>query len=639
MMKKDNLLSALLGRAALLLMAATALMVISCTQDEDKAGSMLSEGKITLSPTVAPVMAWNAGDNAAGTRADATIAASLTGGELAIEIYALGENGNSAGPKIGGNHYSVSADGKLTRLPYAGNPDETDAPLAVDAPGEYWILAGGTVTLATEGIGYNSCLRLSGGAKVSIAADGTFSLPFSIVASGLRLNVKNTDGTDYTGADITATPKTVEKYEYGVPFAVKTLTSATPAAIWGDIYPSSSVNVGDPVLELSTDGKTYRVNAPRQISFPAARLYTFNVRVGATGITVSSDELGIADFEAQPMTDAEARPVSVWNGALPMPEAGYTFSGGDGTTEVTAYVIGKAADLAQLAANVNAGTSYENKYFRLNTDISLNGSSGAGNNWVPIGTEAQQFKGKFDGDMHRIIDMKITSAEKHVGLFGYAGLNSSISNLHVTGDVSSTYAIADYKGGAGGICGENRVRIANCSFGGKIVAARAYAGGIAGRNWGEIYCSKNSGTIYSDLTSGGIAGYAEWDFTACYNEGSITGKGSVGGIVGGTGNLAMTISGCYNTGTVQAAPGVSSISVGGISDNVSSGADNCFVREILTSNYGNAEKAFSVTDWPVSAAGSVWYADAGNDGSENKYWKSVGSWNGGTPVYPKLWWE
>lgn len=293
-----------------------------------------------------------------------------------------------------------------------------------------------------------------------------------------------------------------------------------------------------------------------------------------------------------------------------------------------------------MAANVNDGTSYETKYFRLSTDISLNGRSGAGNNWVPIGTDVRQFKGKFDGDMHRIIDMKITSDRKYVGLFGYAGTDSSISNLHVTGDVTSTYTNTDYYSGAGGICGGNYgARIANCSFGGNIVAAKSCAGGITGRSFEEIYCSKNTGTIYSDLTAGGIAGYAERDFTACYNEGSITGKGCVGGIAGGTGNQAMTIKGCYNTGTVQATPEASPISVGGISDNTSSDANSCFVKEVLTNNYGNDEKVFSVTDWPVSAVGTVWYADAGNDGSENKYWKSLGGWNGGTPVYPKLWWE
>ena len=33
---------------------------------------------------------------------------------------------------------------------------------------------------------------------------------------------------------------------------------------------------------------------------------------------------------------------------------------------------------------------------------------------------------------------------------------------------------------------------------------------------------------------------------------------------------------------------------------------------------------------------------AGSDGvptGNYKFWKSLGSWNGGTPQYPKLWWE
>ena len=68
------------------------------------------------------------------------------------------------------------------------------------------------------------------------------------------------------------------------------------------------MNLGDPLLELATGGKTYRVLAPRQISFTAARLYTFNVRVGATGITVSSDDLGVADFDVQTNTNVEAKP-------------------------------------------------------------------------------------------------------------------------------------------------------------------------------------------------------------------------------------------------------------------------------------------------------------------------------------------
>ena len=316
MMRKDNLLSALLGQAALLLMAATALVVTSCTQDNDEPGNTLPEGKITLVPTVAPVTAWSTADGAAdnrsaapGTRADAPVPAALTGGMIGIEISTLGTDGNSAGTKIGCNYYSVSADGKLTRLPYdSGNLDETEADLAVDAPGDYWIYSGGTVTLTTDGIEYSGSFVRNEGVKKTITTDGKFSIALSIRTGGLRLNVKNTDGTDYTGTDVTAKPLTIIPYQYGTSFEVKTLTSTVHSAIWGNIYSSSSVNAGDPLLELATGGKTYRVLAPRQISFTTARLYTFNVRVGATGITVSSDDLGIADFDVQANTDVEAKP-------------------------------------------------------------------------------------------------------------------------------------------------------------------------------------------------------------------------------------------------------------------------------------------------------------------------------------------
>lgn len=62
------------------------------------------------------------------------------------------------------------------------------------------------------------------------------------------------------------------------------------------------------------------------------------------------------------------------------------------------------------------------------------------------------------------------------------------------------------------------------------------------------------------------------------------------------------------------------------------------------------ETVFSSSDWPTSTNNTVWYADPSNDGTYTagsdgvptgnyKFWKSLGSWNGGTPEYPKLWWE
>ena len=327
-MKKDNLLSSLLGQAALLLMATTALVVTSCSQDNEEPGGTLPEGKITLVPTVAPVTAWSTADDAAdnrsaapGTRADTKIDVTLAeGGEILVAVGTIDDAHNTLDSLLSCNYYTVTADGRLSRLAYAGRQLETEAPLSVDAPGQYSMLATGTVNLTTGGISYSTRVGDESGARgttITIGADGKLTLPLCIFSAGLQLSVKASDGTTYTGADVTATLKTVTQFD-GRVFDVKTLTTAAPSAIWGDIYSDASVNAGDLLLELTVSGgKTYRVNAPRQITFNYGRLYTFNVRVGATGITVSSDDLGIADFEAQVVTNAEADPVPLYNGAMP----------------------------------------------------------------------------------------------------------------------------------------------------------------------------------------------------------------------------------------------------------------------------------------------------------------------------------
>ena len=645
MKKKRNLLKTLAGAtvpALLLLMAATALVITSCSQDENEPGSTLPEGRIALAPTVAPTTAWSTADggNAPGTRADATIAASLTGGEIAISISTLGADGNSAGTKIGCNYFSVSADGKLTRLPYnSGNLDETEAPLAVDAPGEYWVNAGGPVTLLTDDIEYGSYLLLSGGAKMNIAADGKLSLGLPIITSGLRLNVKNADGTTYTGTDVTATLKTVTPYQYGTTFDVKTLTSAAPSAIWGNISSSSSAALSTQLLELATGGKTYRVLAPRQISFTAARLYTFNVRVGATGITVSSDDLGIADFEAEPVTNTEAKKMSVWNGATPTANSASTFSGGDGTTEATAYVIGSADDLALLAANVNAGTDYTSVYFRLTTDIDLNGSSGADCNWIPIGTVDQPFKGNFDGNMHSVINMKIaTSNIKSTGLFGSinnSSVYSKISNLHVQGSITNDTSSNDAAAGgiAGGGDGGYSTTIENCSFAGQVTCTNGVAGGIIGNGRSvTVRACKNTGTVYGKTKAGGITAYT-WegvDILHSYNAGKVSSNQYAGGIT--TTSSQTSLMYCYNIGEItcdNASQTAAIASSGGYSQ-------GCYYRVGYALSFSD-DKQFSGTNWPSEATWTLNTAGAGS--TPNGYWKSLGGWNGGTPEYPKLWWE
>lgn len=312
--------------------------------------------------------------------------------------------------------------------------------------------------------------------------------------------------------------------------------------------------------------------------------------------------------------------ISVWNGKLPAANAGATFSDGAGT-KADPYSIGTADDFAQFAANSAAGIDYDGVFFQLDTNIDLDNKA-----WTPI----KYFIGTLDGQHNKITGLKVEVSSGHAGLFAQA---DSISNLHVSGSVKHTGNI----GGAGGICGQalNNAVIANCSFTGSVEGKNA-TGGIVGEIWaGTITACKNSGAVAATSNrppAGGIAGKSVGGITAisgCYNEGAVTGSGVCGGIapVG-----PFSVSGCYNIGTVTGTEANAAI---GINVTITS----CYVKEKYAYVHATEEHVFSDLAWPVSTAGTVWYADPSNDGTANKYWKSLGSWNGGTPEYPKLWWE
>ena len=156
-----------------------------------------------------------------------------------------------------------------------------------------------------------------------------------------------------------------------------------------------------------------------------------------------------------------------------------------------------------------------------------------------------------------------------------------------------------------------------------------------------ITSCKNSGTVKANGFAGGISGSmgSSLYIFGCYNEGAIT-AGNAGGI-SAPGNAK--ISGCYNIGTVTGTG-----NSGAIAPSAASVLE-CYVKEKIGTDSGG-ETVFSDGAWPTSTNGAVWFAAPGNDGTytknasdeptgDYKFWKSLGSWNGGTPQHPKLWWE
>ena len=92
-------------------------------------------------------------------------------------------------------------------------------------------------------------------------------------------------------------------------------------------------------------------------------------------------------------------------------------------TESNPYIISSADDLEQLAVEVNNGNAFEGKYFKLNSNITLD------REWTPIGDGVRDgkrytgnsFKGVFDGDGNSISGLTITTTSNNdaaLGLFG-----------------------------------------------------------------------------------------------------------------------------------------------------------------------------------------------------------------------------
>lgn len=101
------------------------------------------------------------------------------------------------------------------------------------------------------------------------------------------------------------------------------------------------------------------------------------------------------------------------------------------------YLIGNATQWNALAASVNSGTNYNNAFFKLTADISINTIIGDYTN--NDGDHYYPFSGTFDGNGHTLnISLSHLSGQpsKYVAPFACIS-GATIKNLHITGYVST----------------------------------------------------------------------------------------------------------------------------------------------------------------------------------------------------------
>ena len=215
-------------------------------------------------------------------------------------------------------------------------------------------------------------------------------------------------------------------------------------------------------------------------------------------------------------------------------------NGVKGTCTLTVNPVIQISTATELAAIATKGLDKE---CILMNDITLN-------NWIPIGNPDTPFKGKFNGNGHKITINSFGSLIKYnsdyyAGLFGFMSEGSEVQNLIVQAD--NNLSIMRNDGG-------------NIYFG--VITGYLEAGTITNCSTNAYQRVSNNSSSFSYV--GGIVGYignrlpsTSVGIQKCYTTGNISVEGGgsnyAGGIVGYMVHSTMpTIQNCYTTGDVIA---------------------------------------------------------------------------------------
>ncbi|MBQ8537817.1 MAG: hypothetical protein IJ461_10500, partial [Clostridia bacterium] len=241
----------------------------------------------------------------------------------------------------------------------------------------------------------------------------------------------------------------------------------------------------------------------------------------------------------------------------------------------TVFTLSSAEDLLGLAQLVNDGNSFAGQTIRLSNDIDLSAvCSSSKRSWPGIGAASAPFTGVFDGDGHTVSNLYVNSSANGVGLFGTMAGGASISNVVVSGSVTTT---GGYAGGLVGWIrgGSGTVTLDNCGSLVDVTASGANAAGLIGCNYGspaptvKITNSFNAGDIKGGKESAAISGWlgSGAQVTNCWSVGSVVGVSSGCPFARGT----TTYADCYQVSSAGAQTGITPFPLSDVGDPVASG--------------------------------------------------------------------
>ncbi len=276
-----------------------------------------------------------------------------------------------------------------------------------------------------------------------------------------------------------------------------------------------TVAAGEPFIRVELGGGNFYFRPQNDVVLEAGNRYKYTVKVNATGLTLEGCTIGSWE------------PGQGESGAAE--DLGYNY---DTTTKT--YTVYNADGL--LAWN-EAAQKDKSINCTLSADINM-----AGKEWTPIGTdENNSYNGTFDGNGKTITGLTVNQSEKnYAGLFGCLGSDGKVQNLTLENvHISGVFYV-------GSVVGTNFGTVSGCTASGNITGTESCIGGVVGQNKGTVTGCTVSGNISSNQYTGGVVGENFGTVSACYHAtGDVTGNiNYVGGVVGW--NYYGTVTACYH---------------------------------------------------------------------------------------------
>ena len=387
-----------------------------------------------------------------------------------------------------------------------------------------------------------------------------------------RVAIELKPGTGFTSVDGATVSLVSLSADNGNPTAIKTYNAS------GNTYEAltapQTVAAGNPFVRVELGGGTFYFRPQNNVVLEAGSRYTYTVKVNATGLTLEGCTIGNwADGGGE-------------SGAAE--DLGYSIQN-DGS-----YKVYNADGLMNIAELVNGGKTDINITLDKNIDLT-------GKVWTPIGTDYDNsYTGTFDGGGHTITGLTVTTNDEYAGLFGYLGKAGTVKNV-VMEDVQITSNHS--RSHAGGVAGHSNGTIENCSVSGSV-SGTVFVGGVVGAQWnGSTTGCSSSATVKGTTYVGSLVGQTHRGatLTACYATGNVTleidpiRNTAAGGLVGM--NAGSSILACYAIGNVTSTGSITgNVNIGGfLGTNYTPVMTACYWKNNHEQGIGYNNKATNAT--------------------------------------------